>query len=170
MRDKFRSLGDLMGYYQFVKLKMESCPAILPSQNSNFNDRPSAQEQQSRKEDMLCFIGDVELFAKDYYNQQTGYFPIPFDCIREIFFFTFASDIWLAMAFPNKIRSGVEWNELRNKFCTFGQLAKRFKGRIANKERIPRRLAHRGYLCNLCSDMRKKAEEYFADFVASNKI
>lgn len=161
MREKFHSLGDLMGYYQWLKFNVDGCTTILPKQNSNFKDKHSALVSQSTKEDKLCFIGDVELFIHAYNVQQRGYFPIPLDCLKDIFLFTFANDIWLATAFPNKVKERIEWTEFRNKFCTLGQLAKRFKTRIANKEKIPRRLAYREYLCDVCSDMRKKAEIYF---------
>ena len=68
MRTVFKSLGDIMGYYQYIKFSLETIPAMLPERNKDFSYKPNARLSQMKKEEKLCFVGDIESFIKHYYR------------------------------------------------------------------------------------------------------
>lgn len=171
MRETFNSLGDLMGYYQYSKYSVDSCPTLLPKKDSNFKDQMNAFANRSSMEERLAFIGDIEIFVKVFHAKlsERSFIPIPIEYLFEVFHFKLCRDMWLDKYFlannqHHDLFKRVKWEDLRAKYHTYGQLIKRFRARLEKeKERnkIPRRLLNKGYLWELAKEMREQAEEFY---------
>lgn len=142
MKEKFSDVWELLGYYQYIKMSMRSCPTILPKKYSSFHDKFNAVFAQSATEEKYCFIADVEKFVDHWHKKQGGYLPLPKDCAYKIFVSTFCP------ALPEH--------------RTFGELRLEFKKRIRNGEPLPRRLKYVSNLSSISREMREMAQEYYA--------
>jgi hypothetical protein len=143
VREQFYSLGDLLGYYRFLKYKMAGCASNFPDEQrlQDYTKKFDPVFQQSTKEDIFCFIGDVENFIKYFYRKQNYYFPVPMNCLYLIFLQKFCSDI--------------------SKFQSYGHLALHFHKRIKRGDNLPRRLKYPQHLNDISHQMKKQAEDYF---------
>lgn len=138
VRDSFNDIWHLITHYQYYKLKLEGSQAVFPKPHAIIPDPTRARSQ---REDMLCFVADVEKFIKFYYVEQPGYVPVPHDCLTEIFRFKFCRHL--------------------TPYTSYNHLARKFRFRRRNGERLPKRITYSSHICDIGSDMEKKAEIYF---------
>lgn len=146
MREIFEDLGQLFGFYQYLKYKVISMPSILPKQDFGDNTQKfRAKSQQMSVEDHFAFIGDIELFPTNhYYYLQRGYKPAPPDCLLLVFHLKFCPAL--------------------SRFESYGHLASHFARRIRKRrEPLPKRLMDRSNLQRIANDMSGKAELYFTE-------
>jgi len=143
LREQFYSLGDLFGYYRFLKYKMCGCSSIFPDKQrlQDYTRKFNPIFQQSTKEEIFSFIGDVENFVKYFYKQQNYYAPVPVNCLFLIFLQKFTPDL--------------------SKYQSYGHLSLHFMKRIRRGENLPRRLKYRQNLSYIGDEMKEKAEMYF---------
>jgi hypothetical protein len=145
LREQFNSLGDIFGYYRFLKYKLESCRSNFPDEEKlkALVRRSNSIHAKSSKEESLSFIGDVESFVKFYRDKMNNYVLVPLDCLHLIFLQKFCPDL--------------------SKFKSYGHLALHFHKRIMKGETLPRRLKYRQHLYNEGNLMKEKAEIYFTE-------
>jgi hypothetical protein len=145
LREQFNSLGDIFGYYRFLKLKLESCRSSFPDEEKlkMLVRRSNSIYAKSTKEKSLSFIGDVEGFVKFYRDKMNNYVLIPLDCLHLIFLQRFCSDL--------------------SRFKSYAHLALHFRKRIMKGEFLPRRLKYKQHLHKEGDLMKEKAEIYFTE-------
>ena len=85
MRETFASLGQLLGYYEYLKYNVTSIPALMPKQDFEKGHKNAAKLAQSSKEEKFALISDVENFPRHYCTNQRNYIKIPQPCFIEIF-------------------------------------------------------------------------------------
>jgi hypothetical protein len=169
MKEAFSSLGALMDYYQFLKFDVATCPTILPKKDFFYGDMPHSKKSQSSREERLAFIADVERFVYHYANNQKCHVPLPIDCVYEVFYFELAEHVWLHMVFPNLKYTAGDMDRIREKYLTYGQLARRFRIKASRastsdlNKRVPKRLTYRQHLRAVCQDIRREAWRYFEE-------
>ena len=131
----------LMGKYQFTKLHIESSKAIMPSKDLSFSDVPNPVETRSKRELMLCFIGDVEKFVQSFYSRQGGTRKIPIECLMTIFHFRLCPAL--------------------TKHQSYGHLALHFLRRIRKGESLPARLKYKEHVYEIAKAMLEQGDEYY---------
>lgn len=145
MRETFHDLGDVLNYYQKIKLHVRSMPTILPKEE--FGDKSRvlrSKQQQNIMENNYAFISDVENFIEWFYPRQKGYFKIPKECLFKIFQQKF-------------------YNKELSPFQSWGHLALHFTKCIKRGENLPARLRHKRHLLNIGHAMIEKCNEYFME-------
>lgn len=142
MRETFPSVYGLLGYYRFIKLDVIGNKALLlqkePASYAQFN----ARAIQSRQEDKLCFIGDVENFIRFFEEHQGGWRKIRADLLLSIFHLRFA---------PESAR-----------YKSYRHMASCMRRKRLNGENIPLRLQYQPHLSDIAQKMEEAVESYFA--------
>lgn len=142
MRETFENLGQLMGMYYLIKLKLEGKASILPKKDFEERTRVlGARISQSAMEDKYCFIGDIEKYVEHYYEKHSINFKIPPDILLNIFHLRFCKE---AARYGSYGRLAIEVTKLRKR-C----------------EPIPERLQYRNKLHDEGRKMQDGMEDYF---------
>lgn len=146
MREKFYSVGDIVGYYQFIKLDLEGKQTILPKKDYETNNsNGSAVKTQSSREEKLCFVADVEKYIEHYdYLQMSKkkVFRIPKDLLLQIFLLKFCPET--------------------SKYNGYRHMALCVRQKIERGEiEIPARLRNHNNIFREAENLREGMEEYF---------
>jgi hypothetical protein len=145
MRETFTSLGQLFGYYEYLKYNVTSIPALMPKQDFEKGHKFAAKLAQSSKEEKFAFISDVESFPIHYSENMRTYIKIPPPCLMDIFNCGYFRDLY-----PDIPR-----------YKSWGRLANFFHREIIRNGQLPRKLKYASNLCSISKDMGRKCETYF---------
>jgi hypothetical protein len=147
MRETFASLGQLLGYYEYLKYNVTSIPALMPRQDFEKGHKNAAKLAQSSKEEKFALISDVENFPRYYFMNQRNYIKIPQPCFMEIFNCGYFRNLY-----PEILR-----------YKSWGRLARFFDKEIMRNRNLPRKLKYASNLCAISKDMGKQCEVYFIE-------
>lgn len=142
MRETYDNLWSLLGTYKSVRESMTAMPTLTPKKDYEQISRKMAGKIiQSRMEDKLAFIADVELFVKWFYRRQKSIKPVPETCLFDIFHLRFCSSL--------------------SRFHSYGHLSLHYRNRIKKGEDLPLRLKYKEHIWDIAKNMGKDIEEYY---------